>query len=72
MMVGIFEAPLICSWAGNLWNAQVEKVGQGVEENFDPPGYPLDFGHYPRIKHTVIRCESVPIAPLSARLRTYL
>ena len=31
MIVGIFEAPLTYSWAGNLPNGRIESVDQGLE-----------------------------------------
>ena len=35
MIVGIFEAPLMYSWAGNLQKSRIEPVDQGLEGHFD-------------------------------------
>jgi hypothetical protein len=59
MIVGIFEAPLMYSWAGNLQNHRIESVDQVVEGHFDPLGYAFDFWDYSRIEYTVIKYELV-------------
>ena len=67
-MVGIFEAPLIYSCAGNLHKVQVESVEYGTEAHFDPLCYSLYFRFYSRIEYTVIKYESVSSAHLKVRI----
>jgi hypothetical protein len=55
MIVGIFEAPLTYSWAGNLQNSQIESVDQGFEGHFDRLCYSFDFGYHSRVEYAVIQ-----------------
>ena len=59
MMVGILEAPLMYSCAGNLQNGGIKQVDRGIESEFDRLCYSFDFRYYSRIKHAVIKYQSV-------------
>jgi len=63
MIVGIFEASLIYSCAGNLRKVQVDQ-GVGPEAHFDSLCYSFYFRYYSRIEHTVIKYESLSSACL--------
>jgi hypothetical protein len=60
------EAPLMYSWAGNLHNGQIEQFYQGSQDHFDPLCYSFDFRYYSRIKHAVIKYQSMSSAHSSS------
>jgi len=65
MTVGIFEAPLIYSCAGNLQKVEVD-YGTGI--HFDPLCHSCYFRYYSGIEYTVIKDESVRSAGLEVRI----
>jgi hypothetical protein len=60
MIVGIFDAPLMCSWAGNLAILLVSTHASSTHASSTiyGPCYAFDFWYLARIKNTTIRASS--------------